>query len=160
MKPRNYQCRKCGKINQITTVKGMFVTPHFGYKKWLKCGHCGAKRHYQRRVFEPEMIIREELKGAYQAIEALEADLDRAQRECDEADGYYCSMIDNLRDDIRELKTEKAELVSKFERIVYGTPVKDIFEDLDSEVQRDPGYESFIAYSDYEAVKKKYGVED
>ena len=159
MKPKNYQCRKCGKINQRTTIKGMLVTPHFGWHKWLKC-ECGARRHFQRRVFQPEMIIREELKGAYQAMEALEADLDRAQRECDEADGYYCSMIDNLRDDIRDLKNEKAELVSTFERIVYGTPVKDIFEDLDSEVQRDPGYESFIAYSDYEAVKKKYGVGD
>lgn len=66
MKPRNYQCRKCGKINQITTPWGMLFIPHLGWHKWLKC-ECGAKRHFQRRVFQPEMKLIEEvayLKGA------------------------------------------------------------------------------------------------
>jgi DNA-directed RNA polymerase subunit RPC12/RpoP len=62
MKPRNYECRKCGKINQITTLFGMFITPHLGWHKWIKCKHCGAKRHFQRRVFKPEMEVRRELE--------------------------------------------------------------------------------------------------
>lgn len=71
MKPKNYQCRKCGSINQITTLWSMFITPHLGWRKWLKCKHCGAKRHFQRRVFQPEMNIREELKGTYEVIAQL-----------------------------------------------------------------------------------------
>lgn len=68
MKPRNYECRKCGKINQITTLFGMFITPHLGWRKWIKCEHCGAKRHFQRRIFKPEMNIREELKQAQRVV--------------------------------------------------------------------------------------------
>ena len=62
MKPRNYECRHCGKINKIKTPFAMFITPHLGWRKWIKCKHCGAKRHFQRRVFKPEMEIRRELE--------------------------------------------------------------------------------------------------
>lgn len=175
MKPRNYQCRKCGKINQITTLWGMLLTPHFGWHKWLKC-ECGAKRHFQRRIFEPELKIKDRLQGAHQTIDfqtaeilRLEADLDRAQRECDEADGYYCSLIDNLRDDIRELKNEKAELVRKLERLVYDTHLKDVFEEIDDAMMNNhtldadsdhpmPHYYEELK-EDIDAIKKKYGVE-
>lgn len=175
MKPIHYKCRKCGEINEITSFWKWFWTPHIGASKHMRCSGCGKFRVMSRMdglrfidwPSETKSKLWSDLEEAYEVIREqqrrineLGSDLDIAQREWDEADGYYCSMIDNLRDDVRELKNEKAELVSKFERIVYGTPVKDIFEDLDSEVQRDPGYESFIAYSDYEAVKKKYGVED
>lgn len=71
MKPRNYQCRKCGKINQITTPWGMIFTPHLGWHTWLKC-ECGARKRIQRRIPQPEMLLRWELKTAYNAIEYLE----------------------------------------------------------------------------------------
>ena len=41
-------------------------------------------------------------------IETLRTQLEEAQEEIDKADGYYCSMIDNLRDDIQDLKQQLA----------------------------------------------------
>lgn len=173
MKPRNYQCRKCGKINQITTLRGMLFTPHLGWHKWLKC-ECGAKRHYQRRVFQPEMNIREELKLAYETIAALEVDLDRAQRECDEADGYYCSLIDNLRDDIKDLKQELRVEENMFHQATKELAERDkllanaeaetakkIIEDIEqiSYFGNPKDFEILLAERLYE-LKKKYGVED
>ena len=108
MKPRNYQCRKCGKINQIKTPFGMFITPHLGWRKWIKCEHCGAKRHFQRRVFQPEMKLRDEVEFLQKSNAVLLDQKQEALHNLDEADGYYCSMIDNLRDDIQDLKQQLA----------------------------------------------------
>ena len=41
-------------------------------------------------------------------IRTLRTQLEEAQEEIDRADGYYCSMIDNLRDDIEDLKQQLA----------------------------------------------------
>lgn len=41
-------------------------------------------------------------------IASLKCQLEQAQGEIDKADGYYCSMIDNLRDDIQDLKQQLA----------------------------------------------------
>ena len=164
MKPRNYQCRECGKINQITTPWGMIFTPHLGWHKWLKC-ECGAKRHFQRRVFQPEMRLRDEVEFLQKSNVVL---LDQKQDALHNLDEAY-SMIDNLRDDIRELKNEKAELVRKLERLIYDTQLKDVFDeiddammnnhtlDLDSDYPMPHYYEELK--EDIEAIKKKYGVE-
>ena len=169
MKPRNYQCRKCGKINQITTPWGMFIIPHLGWHKWLKC-ECGVKRHFQRRVFQPEMEVKEALEDTLimvdEAVEMGRAEVEKRERVLDEA----YSMIDNLRDNICELKSEKTELVRKFERLIYDTQLKDVFEeiedammnnhtlDLDSDYPMPHYYEELK--EDMDAIKKKYGVED
>jgi DNA-directed RNA polymerase subunit RPC12/RpoP len=44
-----YICRECGATNEITSFWKWFWTPHFGAKKWLKCKHCEAKRHFMKR---------------------------------------------------------------------------------------------------------------
>lgn len=154
MKPRNYQCRKCGKINQITTPWGMLFIPHMGWHKWLKC-ECGAKRHFQRRVFQPEMAIREELKGTYQVIEALESDLDKEKDEYIRDVGTLSSMIDNLRDDIQELKQELVK--------VEAETVKKIFADIEvitSEYMNNEDYSMGDVIFAIDDLKEKYGVED
>jgi DNA-directed RNA polymerase subunit RPC12/RpoP len=49
MEEIKYTCRCCGKTNVITTFWKWFWTPHFGAKKWIKCKHCEAKRHFMER---------------------------------------------------------------------------------------------------------------
>lgn len=49
MKEIKYTCRYCGATNIITTFWRWFLTPHLGAKKWLKCKHCEAKRHFMAR---------------------------------------------------------------------------------------------------------------
>jgi DNA-directed RNA polymerase subunit RPC12/RpoP len=49
MEEIKYTCRYCGKTNVITTFWKWFWTPHFGAKKWIKCKHCEAKRHFMER---------------------------------------------------------------------------------------------------------------
>lgn len=49
MKEIKYTCRYCGETNTIKTFWGWFWTPHFGAKKWIKCKHCEAKRHFMKR---------------------------------------------------------------------------------------------------------------
>ena len=49
MKEIKYTCRYCGKANTITTFWKWFWTPHFGSRKWIKCKHCEAKRHFMKR---------------------------------------------------------------------------------------------------------------
>lgn len=44
-----YICKECGKENKITSFWKWFSTPHFGSKKWIKCKHCNAKKHYMQR---------------------------------------------------------------------------------------------------------------
>ena len=44
-----YICKYCGKVNSIDSVWKWFWTLHFGTKKYLKCRHCDAKRHYMKR---------------------------------------------------------------------------------------------------------------
>lgn len=44
-----YICKYCNKTTEINTFWQWFWTPHFGNKKWLKCRHCDAKRHFMAR---------------------------------------------------------------------------------------------------------------
>ena len=44
-----YICKECGKENKITSFWKWFSTPHFGSKKWIKCEHCNAKKHFMQR---------------------------------------------------------------------------------------------------------------
>jgi hypothetical protein len=44
-----YTCKECSGENKITSFRKWFWTPHFGAKKWLKCSHCEAKRHFMKR---------------------------------------------------------------------------------------------------------------
>lgn len=123
MKPIHYECRKCGEINEITSFWKWFWTPHIGASKHMRCSGCGKIRVMPRVdglkfidwPSETKSKLWSDLEEAYEVIreqqrriDELGSDLDRAQRECDEADGYYCSMIDNLRDDIQELKQKLA----------------------------------------------------
>lgn len=50
MRTLRYTCRECGCINKITKFTTWFFTPHFGAKKWLKCKHCDAKKHFMTRL--------------------------------------------------------------------------------------------------------------
>ena len=45
-----YVCRLCNGTNEISGFWKWFWTPHFGAKKWLKCKHCTAKRHFMKRL--------------------------------------------------------------------------------------------------------------
>ena len=44
-----YTCRYCGETNEINSFWKWFSTPHFGSKKWIKCEHCSAKKHFMER---------------------------------------------------------------------------------------------------------------
>lgn len=44
-----YTCKHCGEDNKITSFWKWFSTPHFGSKKWIKCEHCSAKKHFMQR---------------------------------------------------------------------------------------------------------------
>ena len=44
-----YICKECGKENKITSFWKWFSTPHFGSKKWIRCKHCTAKKHFMQR---------------------------------------------------------------------------------------------------------------
>ena len=44
-----YVCKECGEENKITSFWKWFSTPHFGSKKWIKCEHCNAKKHFMQR---------------------------------------------------------------------------------------------------------------
>ena len=44
-----YTCKYCGETNEINSFSKWFCTPHFGAKKWLKCKHCTAKKHFMKR---------------------------------------------------------------------------------------------------------------
>ena len=52
--------------------------------------------------------LQDEIYNNKVLIRTLRAQLEQAQEEIDKADGYYCSMIDNLRDDIQDLKQQLA----------------------------------------------------
>ena len=52
--------------------------------------------------------LRDEVYNNKVLIRTLRTQLEEAQEEIDRADGYYCSMIDNLRDDIQDLKQQLA----------------------------------------------------
>ena len=45
----HYTCKYCSKTNEITGLLKWFCTPHFGAKKWIKCKHCDAKKHFMER---------------------------------------------------------------------------------------------------------------
>lgn len=45
-----YICKECGKATSIDSFWKWFWTPHFGNKKWLKCRHCDAKKHFMSRM--------------------------------------------------------------------------------------------------------------
>jgi DNA-directed RNA polymerase subunit RPC12/RpoP len=45
----DYICKECGSINKITSFWKWLWTPHFGYRKYLKCQHCLSKRHFMSR---------------------------------------------------------------------------------------------------------------
>ena len=160
MKPRNYQCRKCGKINQITTPWGMIFTPHMGWHKWVKCD-CGARRHFQRRVFQPEMNVRKELEDALRmvskAVDMGRVEVEKREKLLDEA----YSMIDNLRDDICELKAEKteAETAKKiFADMDKATSTREC--DISDEYNEWFVVERWLPDTIYSSIKKKYGVEE
>ena len=171
MKPRNYQCRKCGKINQITTLFGMFITPHLGWRKWIKCEHCGAKRHFQRRIFQPEMKIREELKQTQQVVcahqetietlfssrNATQDKLEEAQAELKEANNYLAARDKKIEQ--LECKLEEAEIKT----------AKKIFADIEQNIgkklhiddhMRTYAKDSSVSYKMLAELKKKYKVED
>ena len=40
----------CAKSLIVVDFWKWFWTPHFGNKKWLKCRHCDAKRHFMKRM--------------------------------------------------------------------------------------------------------------
>ena len=44
-----YTCKYCSETTLITSKLKWFFIPHFGAKKWLKCKHCDAKRHFMKR---------------------------------------------------------------------------------------------------------------
>ena len=45
-----YICKECDKVNSIDSFWKWFWTPHFGNKKWLKCRHCDARKHFMSRM--------------------------------------------------------------------------------------------------------------
>ena len=159
MKPRNYECRKCGKINQITTLFGMFITPHLGWRKWIKCEHCGAKRHFQRRIFQPEIKIREELKETYQVIEALEATNGVITKDARKLE----SQIEDDKEYITSLEITRDKLERKLEELDIET-AKKIFRDIEEKLD----YYQYFTEKSYapelkdgvDELKKKYGVKD
>ena len=63
-------------------------------------------------IIENKNEVNAELAAAVKTrdeqIASLKCQLEEAQEEINEADGYYCSMIDNLRDDIQDLKQQLA----------------------------------------------------
>lgn len=44
-----YICKYCGKVNSIDSFWKWFWAPHLGAKKYLKCRHCDAERHFMKR---------------------------------------------------------------------------------------------------------------
>ena len=68
-------------------------------------------RNWQERANKAEECVEyleKKLDAKDEQIASLECQLEQAQEEIDKADGYYCSMIDNLRDDIQDLKQQLA----------------------------------------------------
>ena len=45
-----YVCKYCDKVTSIDSFWKWFWTPHFGNKKWLKCRHCDARKHFMNRM--------------------------------------------------------------------------------------------------------------
>ena len=73
------------------------------------CPHCGARMD-DTDASDAELVdmLQDVIKGKDETITSLKCQLEQAQEEIDKADGYYCSMIDNLRDDIQDLKQQLA----------------------------------------------------
>lgn len=69
------------------------------------------KHYFVKEVLRKEEINTElaaAVKARDEQITSLKCQLEEAQEEINEADGYYCSMMDNLRDDIQDLKQQFA----------------------------------------------------
>ena len=73
------------------------------------CPMCGARMDLSD-ASDAELVdmLQDVIKGKDETIASLERQLEQAQEEIDKADGYYCSMMDNLRDDIQDLKQQLA----------------------------------------------------
>ena len=52
-----YTCKYCNGVNEITGFWKWFWTPHFGNKKWMKCKHCGSKKHFMARCDQKWSMI-------------------------------------------------------------------------------------------------------